>query len=119
RIERIQTTTTESVAAINEIDDVITKVNHGSRSIAASVAEQRSATQEIAANLAQATRTVDTLSSNVTEGATACREISRAISTVDAEAIATSAGAEQTAASGSAMKAMATQLMTAVRQFRT
>ena len=118
RIERIQTSTTESVKAIAEIDQVIAKVNQSSQAIATSVAEQRSATQEISSNLAQSTRSIEAVSTNVREGVAASQEISKAISEVDHHAQSTAAGAEQTSMAGKSMAELAHDLMQTVGQFK-
>jgi methyl-accepting chemotaxis protein len=118
RIERIQTSTTESVKAIAEIDQVIAKVSQSSQLIASSVSEQRTATQEIAANLAQSTRSIEMVATNVREGVSASQEISRAISAVDHHARSTAAGAEQTSMAGKSLSDLAHDLMGVVGQFK-
>ncbi|MCU0865396.1 MAG: methyl-accepting chemotaxis protein [Planctomycetes bacterium] len=119
RIERIQASTTESVKAIAEIDQVIAKVSQASQTIATSVAEQRSATQEIASNLAQSTRSIETVANNVREGVAASQDISKSIAEVDQHAQATAAGAEQTSMAGRSMASLAQDLMQVVGSFRT
>ena len=119
RIERIQTSTAESVQAIAAIDQIIAQVNQSSQTIATSVSEQRSATQEISQNLAQSTRTIDTVGRNVTESVQASKEISRSIAEVDNQARSTAAGAEETSVAGKAMADLAHELMAVVGQFKT
>ena len=119
RIERIQASTAESVAAIAAIDQVIVKVSQSSQSIATSVAEQRSATQEISSNLAQSARTIETVTRNVTESVTASKEISKAIAEVDNQARSTASGAEETSVAGKSMAGLASELMAVVGQFKT
>ncbi len=118
RIERIQGSTQESVAAIGEIDRVIAQVNSAAQTIATAVAEQRTATQEIAQNLAQNTRTVEVVNRNVAECVTTSREISKSIQEVDGHARATSSGADQTEQSGKSLSGLAQELHELVHQFR-
>lgn len=118
RIERIQTSTTESVKAIAEIDQVIAKVSQSSQLIATSVSEQRSATQEISSNLAQSSRSIEMVTTNVREGVSASQEISRAIAAVDHHAQSTAAGAEQTSMAGKSLSELAHDLMGVVGQFK-
>ncbi len=118
RIERIQTSTTESVKAIAEIDQVIAKVSQSSQLIATSVSEQRSATQEISSNLAQSSKSIEMVTTNVREGVSASQEISRAIAAVDHHAQSTAAGAEQTSMAGKSLSELAHDLMGVVGQFK-
>ncbi len=118
RIERIQGSTQESVAAIGEIDKVIAQVSAAAQTIATAVGEQRTATQEIAQNLAQNTRTVEVVNRNVAECVTTSREISKSIQEVDNYARATSSGADQTEQSGKGLSGLARELHDLVHQFR-
>ncbi|MBK8096710.1 MAG: methyl-accepting chemotaxis protein [Planctomycetes bacterium] len=118
RIERIQASTGESVAAIGEIDKVIAQVSSVSQTIAVAVAEQRTATQEISQNLAQNTRTVEVVNRNVAESVAASQEISKSIAEVDSHARSTAAGAEQTLASGRGLAGLAGELSELVGRFK-
>jgi len=118
RIERIQGSTKESVAAIGEIDKVIAQVSAAARTIAVAVTEQRTATQEIAQNLAQNTRTVEVVNRNVAECVTTSREISKSIQEVDGHARSTAAGADETEQSGKGLSSLAKELHDLVHQFR-
>jgi methyl-accepting chemotaxis protein len=118
RIERIQTSTTESVQAIAAIDQVIAQVSQSSQSIATSVSEQRSATQEISSSLAQSARSVESVSQNVNQTVQASQDISRAVAEVDEQTRSTAAGAEETSVAGKAMTDLARELLATVGQFK-
>jgi methyl-accepting chemotaxis protein len=118
RIERIQTSTGETVQAIAQIDQVILKVNEASRAIATAVAEQRSATQEISQNLSQTTRTVETVSKSVNESVVASEQITKSIAAVDSSAEQTAQGALRTKAAGQTLTELAGSLTGVVGQFK-
>jgi methyl-accepting chemotaxis protein len=65
QIGGIQSSTNESVNAINQITDVINRLQSISTAIASSVEEQGSATQEIARNVQQASRGTQEVSNNI------------------------------------------------------
>jgi methyl-accepting chemotaxis protein len=79
RVASIQSETTDTVAAIGQIADVITKINDMQSTIAAAVEEQTATTSEIARN--------------VSEAAVGTDEIARSIAMVSQAARDTSAGA--------------------------
>ncbi|MBL8733044.1 MAG: methyl-accepting chemotaxis protein [Planctomycetes bacterium] len=118
RIERIQTSTRESVQSIAAIDQIIGKVSESSQTIASSVSEQRSATQEISSNLSSSMRTIEAVGRNVQEGVAASREISQALGQVDQLAGSTSSSAEETSVAGKSMSQLAEGLVAVVQQFR-
>jgi len=118
RIERIQGSTKDSVAAIGDIDQVIAQVSAAAKTIATAVTEQRTATQEIAQNLAQNTRTVEVVNRNVAECVTTSREISKSIQEVDGYARSTATGADETAQSGKNLSGLATELQQLVGRFK-
>jgi methyl-accepting chemotaxis protein len=118
RIERIQSSTQESIDAIGAIDKVIAQVSNASQTIANSVSEQRTATQEIAQNLAANTKTVEIVNRNVAECVTTSREISKSIQEVDQNAQTTASGAGETEQAGKGLGSLAHELQQIVMQFR-
>lgn len=118
RIERIQTTTRESVRSITAIDEVIVKVDQSSRAIAGAVGEQRQAIHEIATNLATTSTSVSTVAASVTESVKACESISRSIADVDRETTSVAAGAQEMSAAGVQMDDLAKGLKSMVDQFK-
>lgn len=67
QISGIQTATQESVGAIGEIGNTISRMSEISATIAAAVEEQGAATQEIARNLQQAAQGTSEVSSNIAD----------------------------------------------------
>ncbi len=118
RIERIQSSTGESVEAIAKIDSVIAKVSHNSKQIAVAVGEQRTATQEIAGNLAKSSQAIGVVANNVQEGAKASSEITKSISAVNGQAGSTAAAAEESSVTGKALADVSSELMRLVKQFK-
>ncbi|MBL8750219.1 MAG: HAMP domain-containing protein [Planctomycetes bacterium] len=118
RIERIQSSTGESVEAIAKIDSVISKVSHNSKQIAVAVGEQRTATQEIAGNLAKSSQAIGVVANNVQEGAKASSEITKSITAVNGQAGSTAAAAEESSVTGKALADVSTELMRLVQQFK-
>lgn len=118
RIERIQGSTKESIAAIAEIDGVIVQVSKSSQGIATSVAEQRSATQEISRNLAQNTQAIEVVSRSVVESATASQEITRGIAEVDGMARSAASSATESQASARGLRGLAEELQGLVGKFK-
>ncbi|MEZ6036958.1 MAG: methyl-accepting chemotaxis protein [Planctomycetota bacterium] len=119
RIERIQTSTAESVNAIAAIDRVIKKVNESSRAIATSVGEQRAATNEISGTLAASTGRVAAVATAVRESSTASSDITRSIGRVDESARDTTQAADAALQLGHSMTELARELRTVVAQFKT
>jgi len=118
RIERIQSSTTASVTAIGEIDQVIAKVSTSAQHIAGSVGEQRSATQEISANLAQSARSIEAVHQNVGQSVAATKEISKAIAEVDGQTRSTASAAEEASVAGRQLTELSSDLKQLVGQFK-
>jgi methyl-accepting chemotaxis protein len=118
RIESIQASTGETVAAIGEIGHVIQQVNDVSRTIASAVEEQSITTREIASNVAQSAAAADTVAKGISESATATQEITQSIAAVNEAALQTAQGATNTQAAGSELTRLSEQLQGLVGQFR-
>lgn len=74
QIAAIQEETTGTVAAIEEIGDVISEINDIARTIAAAVQEQTKSTQEIARNVREAAKGTDEVSRNIQDVSHATQE---------------------------------------------
>lgn len=119
RIEGMQMATKMAVLSIEQVDKVIERASSSSQMIATQVNEQRTATQEIARNLAENTGTVGSVMANVQQGAQATREISEGIARVGIQAKDAASVAEETQAAGKALAGVAAELRALVGQFRT
>ena len=83
KIDAIQGETTGTVTDIASIKDVIDRVNDIVNTIATAVEEQNVTTQDIAANIGHATEGMNEVVNNVSQAATASREVASNIVTVN------------------------------------
>jgi len=104
KIDTIQTDTTEAVAAIREISDIIGRINQIQASIAGAVEEQTATTNE--------------MSRNVSDAARGAQEIARNIQGVAEAARGATDGATQSQASAADLARAARELQALVGQFR-
>ena len=118
RIEVMQKSTGEAVDSIEQISDVIGRVNELSTMIASSVEEQSVTTQQIVGHISSTTDLAKTVARGVAESAEASREITENISHVDGVLQETAEGAEQSQASGSELNRLASEMSGLVSQFR-
>ncbi|MFH1154826.1 MAG: methyl-accepting chemotaxis protein [Pseudomonadota bacterium] len=86
KIERMQTSTRETIGDIKEITDVIKNVNEIVTSIAAAVDEQSAATREIAENVSQASIGIAEVTENVAQTSQVAGEVARDIAVVSSSA---------------------------------
>ncbi len=82
QIADIQSSTDESVEAVNRIGSVIEQIAERSSAVAAAVEQQTAATQEIARNVAEAAKGTQEVSSNILEVTKASSETGSAASQV-------------------------------------
>ena len=118
RIQAIQHSTTESVASIGQIVEVIDNINKASQTIASAVDQQGAMTKEIAENIMQATSASEVISTNIAESACAGKEVSQNIAGVDTEAKKVAEGAGLAQAVSLEMSKIANQLQSFVSNFR-
>lgn len=104
KIQAIQTDTENAVQAINEITEVISKINNFQGTIASAVEEQTATTGEI-------TR-------NVTDAARASTEIAENINGVATAAESTSQGAVETKTAAGELSKMAAELRDLIAKFK-
>jgi methyl-accepting chemotaxis protein len=117
RVEGIQGSATQAVGAINQISQVVTRVNDASRTIASAVEEQSITTKEIARNLAQAAEGAHTVCTGVSQTACATREVTENIARVDENAKHTAEDAVRTNSAGVLLTQLSERLNTMVGQF--
>jgi methyl-accepting chemotaxis protein len=77
RINSIQVGTGEAVAVINDVSDIIAKINNSVEAISAHVGEQTKASNEIASNVAQANLGAKRVASAVSEVANGANSVSK------------------------------------------
>ncbi len=117
RIEGIQQSTGSAVTSIEQVSEVIGKVNEVSRTIAAAVDEQSITTREIAQNITQTASAAETVSSNVAETVVVTQEITQSIARVDNTARQTTQSAQATEMSGRQLSTLAATLQVATGEF--
>jgi len=77
RIEGIQTGTGEAVAVINDVSDIIVKINQSIEAISSHVGQQTKASNEIASNVSQAGAGANRVAGAITEVAKGSKGIAR------------------------------------------
>ncbi len=118
RIEAMQNSTGQAVESIQEISQVVSRVNELSRMIASAVEEQNITTQQIADHVTGAADMANVVARGVAESAEASREITVNMTHVDDVLQETAAGADQSRASGDELNRLATEMRELVSQFR-
>ncbi|MEM1068673.1 MAG: methyl-accepting chemotaxis protein [Planctomycetota bacterium] len=118
RIEVMQRSTGQAVDSIEEISEVIGRVNELSRMIASAVEEQSITTQQIAGHVGGAADLAQTVARGVSESAEASREITENISHVDGVLQETAANADDSRSSGDELLRLASEMQGLVQQFR-
>lgn len=118
RIEVMQRSTGQAVGSIEEISEVIGRVNELSRMIASAVEEQSITTQQIAGHVGGAADLAQTVARGVSESAEASREITENISHVDGVLQETAASADDSRSSGDELLRLASEMQGLVDQFQ-
>ena len=118
QIQGIQKNTDTAATSIDEIVDVIRKVNELSQTIAAAVEQQSVTTNEIAQNVAQAAAAANDVSGSTAETASVSRRMSDVVSEVAQAAENTSQGADQVRTASGELSEMAEQLHKLLNQFK-
>jgi methyl-accepting chemotaxis protein len=118
KIANIQGSTDGAVKGINDITDVINRVNDIVGTITTSVEEQSAATREIATNIAQASQGIQEVNENVNQSSTVAAKITRDIAMVNQGASEIASGSDQVMASAENLKRMATELNSIVGSFK-
>jgi methyl-accepting chemotaxis protein len=132
RIEGIQTGTGEAVNVINDVSDIIAKINHSVEAIAGHVEQQTHASNEIANSVAQANtgakrvasaigevaKGANDMSRNAGEAAKGATNVSHNVAGVSQVAKDTAQGAGQVNQSASDLSRIASDLKNTVSQFK-
>lgn len=118
KISGVQSTTTESVTAIEEIVKIITDINEIVTTVATAVEEQSATTQEIANNVSQASTGVQEVNDNVNQTSAVAMEVTRDISEVSSASGETNTGSQQINESAKDLSKLAEDLAQLVKQFK-
>lgn len=118
KITTVQTTTNESVAAINSIVSIINEINEIVITVATAIEEQSATTQEIANNVAQAAQGIQEVNENVSQTSSVAGEVTRDITEVSQAANEMDAGSHQVKTSAMELSKLAEQLNEMVGRFK-
>jgi methyl-accepting chemotaxis protein len=118
RVASIQSSTSEAVNFVTDINTVIGQVNELNRAIASAVDGQSSSTAEIVENVKRTSMLADNISINISQSASASREITESMSRVDEVMGETAQGAEQSRSAGERLKDLASTMRQSAARFR-
>lgn len=118
RISGVQTTTTDSVAAIESIVAIINDINEIVTTVATAVEEQSATTQEISNNVSQAAEGVQEINENINQTSAVAAEVTQSIAEVNQAAEETSGGSQQVNTSARELSKLAETLNEMISQFK-
>jgi len=118
KITAVQTTTNESVTAINSIVSIINEINEIVITVATAIEEQSATTQEIANNVAQAAQGIKEVSENVNQTSTVAGEVTKDITEVSQAANEMKTGSHQVGTNAVELSKLAEQLNEMVGTFK-
>ncbi len=118
KISDVQTTTADSVKAIEEIVRVINDINDIMTTVATAIEEQSATTKEISRNVSQAFSGVTEANENMMQISSATGEVSQNISQVSQDAKQMSSGSAQVNESAKELSRLAESLNQMIGQFR-
>jgi methyl-accepting chemotaxis protein len=118
KIEGIQTSTTETVADITVVSEVIQAVNETVTNIATAVEEQNATTSEIAANVVQASEGIQEVSRNIARTTTTAGEVAGNMGVVNQEAARINSNSGAVENRSQELAVLADKLSSLVGQFK-
>ena len=118
KIVGVQTSTQESVTAIESIVDIINEINNIVTAVAAAIEEQSATTQEISNNVSQAAIGVEEVNSNVSQTSAVASDVTQDITQVSQAANEMSSGSEQVKTSAEELSNLAENLNEMVGRFK-
>lgn len=118
KISGVQTTTAESIKAIESIVLVINDINDIVATVATAIEEQSATTREISNNISQIAEGVQDVNENVNQTSAVAGEVTRDISQVNQAALEMSNGSQQVNVSAEELSKLAESLNEMVNQFK-
>ncbi|MFO7749103.1 MAG: methyl-accepting chemotaxis protein [Desulfobacteraceae bacterium] len=118
RIGDVQSTTSESVAAIESIVKIINEIDDIVTSVATAIEEQTSTTQEISSNVTQASEGVQEVNENVNQTSTVASEVTSDIHQVSQAADEMRTGSQQVNESAGELSKLAENLNGMIARFK-
>ncbi len=117
-VEAIQKNSSENIAGIEEIANVITEINELIEFVTVAVEEQSQATAEIADNIAQVSQGIQEVNENVNQSSSVAAEITCDIASVDNSAKSVKNNSDQLKVNAENLSKMAAQLDAVVGEFK-
>lgn len=118
RVASIQSSTSEAVNFVTDINTVIGRVNDLNRAIASAVDGQSTSTAEIVENVKRTSMLADNISINISQSASASREITESMSRVDEVMGETAQGADLSRSAGERLSDLASTMRQSAARFR-
>lgn len=118
KISGVQTTTNESVTAIESIVGIINEINEIVTTVATAIEEQAATTQEIANNVTQASQGIQEINENVTQTSVVAAEVTKDITEVSNATDEMNQGSRQIYTSAGELSRLAENLNTMVGRFQ-
>ena len=118
QIVEMQTTTSTTVADIENISMVIAEINSVINSIATAVEEQYAASNEISNNISQASQGISEVNENVAQSTLVIAEITRDIAGINQQSNQVGEGSTQVQLSAQGLSDLAVQLENLVKRFK-
>lgn len=118
KIAGVQTTTRESVGAIESIVEVISEINSVVITVATAIEEQSATTLEISNNVSQAALGVQEVNENVNQTSVVAGEVTKNITNVSQSADEVNTGSRQIRSSAAKLSDLADNLTDMVGQFK-
>jgi methyl-accepting chemotaxis protein len=117
QIETMQNTTSETVADISQISDIINNINHVIKEISSAVDEQQAATTEIAGKVAETSAGITEVNEHVAQSSLVSAEITKDISEVNRAAQTMSNQCELVETSADQLNDLSARLTRMVERF--
>ncbi len=118
KISGVQTSTQESVTAIESIVSIINEINEIVTTVATAIEEQSVTTQEISNNISQAALGIEEVNQNVNQTSAVVEEVNRDISQVNQATEEVKTGGSQVKNSATELSELAGSLNEMVAQFK-
>ena len=118
RITGIQTTTRDSVTAIEAILTIIEEINTIVTTVATAIEEQTATTREISSNVSQAAQSLQNVNESVNQTSAVSGEVTRDISEVNQATVEMSAISQQVQDSAGRLSGLSDELTDQVRHFK-
>lgn len=118
RIDDVQNATTDTVSQINEVNDLIGKVNDMSGMVAAAVEEQSTTTVEISKNIAQAYTGIQEITQNMSLMAEASKTINSEITDVNETADTVASSSSEVLQNAEGLFILSNSLIKTIAQYK-